>query len=115
MGRNRSRRKLAREEHRAGRVAQHVLGGRAKYHLDDPAVPVGADEQQVGVVLLEELHDLLVGVPLQQLELCLGRVVFEVGARLSQGSLAELGIARVIIPPMPGLFSTWVYRVNSYC
>src|SRR5258708_27187590 len=86
--------KLAREEYRAWRVAQHVLGGRAEHHLDDPAVAVGADEQQVGVMLLEKLHDFLVGVALQQLEVRLGRVVLEVGAGLGESPLSQLGIAR---------------------
>ena len=46
-------------------------------------------------MLLEELDDFLVGVPLQQLEFGLRRVVLEVGARLGQGALAKLGIATV--------------------
>ena len=57
-------------------------------------MPVGADAQQVGVVLLEELDDFFVGVTLQQLELGLGRVVFKVGAGLGQRPLPELWIAR---------------------
>jgi hypothetical protein len=57
-------------------------------------VAVCADEQQVGLVLFEELYDFLVGVTLQQLEVGLRRVILEIGARLGQRALAEIGVAR---------------------
>src|SRR5512139_2651317 len=45
------------EEHRAVGVAEDVLGGAAEHHLDDPPVPVGADEEQVVAALADEVGD----------------------------------------------------------
>ena len=74
---------------------------RSTYSVVEPSTismirlwPYAPMNRQVGVVLLEELDDLLVGVTLQQMKLRAGREMLEVLARLVQGALAELGIAR---------------------
>ena len=38
---------LAIHQYRTRRVAQHIFGGAAENHLDDAAVAVGADEQEI--------------------------------------------------------------------
>src|SRR5260370_23678979 len=85
--------RLARQKYRAGGVAQYVLRGRAQHHLDYAAVPVSADEQQVGLALAKEAHDLLVRVAAQQLERRVDAVGLEVVARLADHPLAHLCVA----------------------
>src|SRR5208282_846767 len=81
---------LARQEHRTGRIAQHVLGVRAQHHLDYPAVAVSSDEEQVGTVVLEEPDYLFMSVAGDQPEFgACARIRRQVGARLFERPLAE--------------------------
>jgi len=45
---------LSVQENRTGNVAQHVLGRTAEHHLDDAAVAVSADEQQIVTLFADE-------------------------------------------------------------
>src|ERR1044071_7875085 len=52
-----SRGLLAVHEDGAGRVPHHVFRGAAEHHLDDPAVAVGSDEQEIVAGALDHLDD----------------------------------------------------------
>jgi len=51
---------LANQKYRAWRIAQDVFSRASQDHLNDPAVAVGANEQQIVATILDAVDDPLV-------------------------------------------------------
>src|SRR5262245_20882202 len=82
-------RRSAAEEHGARAVAHHVLGRTPEHHLDDAGVAVGADEQDVEPLFLDEVDDPFGRVAgLLQLERCSHRVGAQVALGLVEDTAA---------------------------